>query len=168
MDFFPNIYLVCEINYIFGMFIECCIFYLCITTIAHKLLRFYSAIARCSCSTQQPVVAGVLTVPLVDNNELEEGTNGLRPRSPLCYWVNRRKVWLRPRTPAKIIKNKSGNGGGGTVGRPATARLLLEQEHLATARFARILDDGTEAWVTVRNNVIRNGGVNQVPLHIVP
>ena len=34
--------------------------------------------------------------------------------------------------------------------------------------YARILDDGTEAWVSVRNNIIQNGGVNQVPRHIVP
>lgn len=33
--------------------------------------------------------------------------------------------------------------------------------------YARVLDDGTEAWVSVRNNIIQNGGVNQVPRHIM-
>jgi hypothetical protein len=31
--------------------------------------------------------------------------------------------------------------------------------------FARLLEDGTEVWVKVRNGVIQNGGVNQVPRH---
>lgn len=32
--------------------------------------------------------------------------------------------------------------------------------------FARLLDDGTEAWVSVKNGIIQNGGVNEVPRYI--
>jgi hypothetical protein len=29
--------------------------------------------------------------------------------------------------------------------------------------FARTLDDGTEVWALVRNGIIQNAGVNEVP-----
>jgi len=32
--------------------------------------------------------------------------------------------------------------------------------------YARLLDDGTEAWVQVRNGIIQNGGVNLEPLYL--
>lgn len=40
---------------------------------------------------------------------------------------------------------------------------FMEVDNHGNQVFARILDDGTEIWVQVRNGIIQNGGLNQTP-----
>jgi hypothetical protein len=41
---------------------------------------------------------------------------------------------------------------------------FVEVDPHGNSIYARVLNDGTEVWAEVRNGVIRNGGLNQVPI----
>ena len=43
---------------------------------------------------------------------------------------------------------------------------LMEIDQHGNQIFARMLDDGTEIWVQIRDGIIQNGGLNQTPLWV--
>ena len=49
----------------------------------------------------------------------------------------------------------------------ASRNNFIKTDEFGNNWFAKLLDDGTEVWVSVRNGIIQNGGVNQVPQHII-
>ena len=47
-----------------------------------------------------------------------------------------------------------------------SSRNFVKTDEFGNNWFARLLDNGTEAWVEVRNGMIRNGGINSIPKHL--
>ena len=69
-----------------------------------------------------------------------------------------------------LFRNKDGHLGENT---PENRRLLFElisdtenflvKDMHGNEWYAKILSDGRQLWASVRNNIIRNGGINQTP-----
>jgi RHS repeat-associated protein len=47
-----------------------------------------------------------------------------------------------------------------------SSRNFVKTDEFGNNWFARLLDNGTEVWVKVRNGMIRNGGINPIPKHL--